>query len=55
MNMERASNVEFNAEQQIWEARDPSGRLLCSNAERDKCLEEEKAIVDKMIAQRVAL
>lgn len=46
---ERASNVEFNAETQKWEAIKPDGSVMCSDANRGECLRQEKIIVEKML------
>ena len=52
LKVERASNVEFNDQDQLWEARWPDGSLIVAHSQRDVCLELEKqAVEDKILAE----
>lgn len=41
LQIRRVSNVEFNHTTGLWEARDRRGRLVCKNASRQACIEQE--------------
>ena len=42
LQMERASTIEFNQSEQVWEVRSSAGELLCSNRSRAVCLAWEQ-------------
>ena len=46
MEMTRASNVEFNAETQEWEARTPTGELIAKGPNRDEVIKEEVKLIE---------
>lgn len=49
MTMTRASNVEFNHDNQEWEARTPSGELIAHGKDRDKVIAEEVRIIESRL------
>jgi len=49
LQIERASNVEFDERNQFWEARWPDGTLIICHPKRDFCLEVEKLAVEESI------
>jgi hypothetical protein len=52
LQVDRASDIEFNAQAQLWEARWPDGTLIVCHPKRDFCLEVEKrAVEDKILSE----
>ena len=49
MRVERASNVEFNHEKQVWEAKTPAGELIASGANRDEVIREEVRVIESRL------
>lgn len=49
----RASNVEFNETEQLWEARLPDGELIASGKDRDKVIAKEVKIVEERLVKRL--
>ena len=49
MRMKRASNVEFNEKNQLWEAHTPDGELIASGPNRDDVIKEEVRIIESRL------
>ena len=49
MQVSRASNVEFNHDEQQWEARTPEGELLASGLDRDAVIKQEVAVIESRL------
>jgi hypothetical protein len=46
MQVQRASNVEFNHASQEWEARTPGNELIAHGALRDEVIREEVRVIE---------
>jgi hypothetical protein len=42
LDITRATTIEFNASQQLWEVSDNHGQILYANASRQQCLDWEQ-------------
>ena len=52
LKVERASNVEFNAAMQKWEATWPHGGVFAMADSRDECLQLERAYIENQMAAK---
>ena len=49
MQVERASNVEFNHPKQLWEATTPGGELIASGPNRDEVIKQEVRVIESRL------
>jgi hypothetical protein len=48
LEMVRATNVDWNQDRQIWEARCLNGKLLVSSTSRNSCLDYEHGVLEEV-------
>jgi hypothetical protein len=53
VEVSRVSSVEFDRDLQQWKAVDDKGVILATDADRDTCLEKEKAVVEESLRTRL--
>ena len=49
MQVRRASNVEFDENKQIWEARNREGELIATHANRDVVIRKEVSVLESQL------
>ncbi len=51
----RASTVEFNTDEQVWEARDSNYVLIARDVDREVCLQKEKVFVEAYLKNQLVV
>ena len=49
MEVKRASNVEFDHQTQLWQARTPEGELIAKGPDRDQVIKDEVRVIESRL------